>query len=113
MMTGRGPSTPGSIGKLSYKPLEQDRLISQTLQFIFTLLPNCRDDPKRPALSSEKSLNSTLCDFLDTRSRTEFPMVRFKHEAPQSGTHTSDVGVHGVGEITTVGTRGYTMYQPF
>jgi hypothetical protein len=40
-------------------------------------------------------------------------MVRFKHEAPQTKTHTVDLGVHGNEPITIVGTRGYTMYQPF
>jgi hypothetical protein len=112
-MTDREGTASGSIGRLSYKPPERDRLVPRTLEFIFALLPNWRDDPRRPAGLSEKALNSTLCDFLDTHSRSNFPMVRFKHETPQQGAHMVDLGVHGTDEVTTVGTREYSIYQPF
>ena len=103
----------GSIGTLSYKPPFEKQLIPQTLEFILGQLPHWRDDPNRPADLSETHLNSSLCDFLDNCSRTDFPMVRFKHEEPQAKVHAVDLGVHGTEEITTVGTRSYTIYQPF
>jgi len=103
----------GSIGTLSYKPPPGDFLLPRTLSFILSQLPNWRDDPMRPADSNENQMNSSLCDFLDTRSRTDFPMVRFKHQDPQTTTHTVDLGIHGVEQITTVDTYSYTIYQPF
>jgi hypothetical protein len=110
------PSSPisrNSIGALSYKPGSAERLVAQTLNFILTQLPRWRDDPKRPKQVNEKQYNSSLCDLLDSCSRVEFPMVRFKHEAPQAQVQTVDVGVHGTDDITKVGTRNYTIYEPF
>jgi hypothetical protein len=101
------------IGELSYKPPPDKQLVPQTLDFIFSQLPRWRDDAQRPRQTNEKQLNSSLCDFLDNYSRTAFPMVRFKHEAPQAKVRTVDLGVHGMEEITVVGTRRYTIYQPF
>jgi hypothetical protein len=106
-------SRSGSIGRLSYKPTSDEGLVPKTLEFIRVQLPAWRDDPRRPAVSSEKQLNSSLCDFLDSRSRSEFPMVRFKHEAPQARARTADMGVHGAEEITLIGSYGYTIYEPF
>jgi hypothetical protein len=103
----------GSVGTLAYKPPLGETLVPQTLSFVLAQLPAWRDDPTRPADSNENQMNSSLCDFLDIRSREDFPMVRFKHQAPQTTTHTVDLGVHGLESITTVGTRGYTIYQPF
>jgi hypothetical protein len=103
----------GSIGILSFKPPAGESLVSRTLSFVLSQLPDWRDDPTRPVDSNENQMNSSLCDFLDTRSRTDFPMVRFKHQAPQTTTHTVDLGVHGLEKITSVDTRGYTIYQPF
>lgn len=103
----------GSIGTLSYKPPAAESLVPRTLSFVLSQLPDWRDDPARPADNSEKQMNSSLCDFLDTRSRTDFPMVRFKHEAPQGDKHSVDLGVHGLEEITIVDTHGYSIYQPF
>jgi hypothetical protein len=103
----------GASGSLSCKPAPEDRLIPQTLNFIHAQLPAWRDDPKRPVGDSEKPLNSTLCDFLDIRSRSHFWMVRFKHEEPQAKGRTADMGVHGTEDDTLVGTFGYDIYHPF
>ena len=80
-------SQPGSIGHLAYKPAAEEGLIPKTLAFVRTQLPAWRDDLRRPHVSSEIGLNSSLCDFLDSRSRSDFPMARFKHEAPQIARH--------------------------
>jgi len=40
-------------------------------------------------------------------------MARFKHESPQSGTRTVDMGVHGTEEATVIGVRPYSIYEPF
>lgn len=103
----------GSIGSLSYRPSPDKSLIAITLDFILAQLPSWRSDPQRPNDSNENQMNSSLCDFLDTRSRTDFPMVRFKHQEPQKSTHSVDMGVHGVESITYVNTRAFSIYQPF
>lgn len=108
------PLPPIGTGRISSGPQEDDGVVPRTLNFIREQLPAWRDDPRRPKKVAEKGLNSSLCDFLDVmQRRSEFPMVRFKHEAPQTGRATADIGVHGLGELTTVGTQSYGIYDPF
>ena len=106
-------SQVGGSGRLGFGPVEEDRLVARTLKFICEQLPAWRDDPRRPSKVAEKGLNSSLCDFLDVKSRTHLPMARFKHEAPQAGRRIIDIGVHGLDEVTTIGTRSYGIYEPF
>lgn len=40
-------------------------------------------------------------------------MVYFSNDPPQTGIHTVDIGVHGIEEITPIGARGYTIFEPF
>lgn len=112
-MAKKPRSQSGSIGRLTYKPVSDDGLVSKTLDFVRFQLSAWRDDPKRPRDSSEKRLNSSLCDFLANRSRSEFPMVCFKHEDPQKEARTVDMGVHGTEETTFIGTCSFTIYEPF
>lgn len=104
---------PGSRGRLSIRPTAGDGIIPRTLAFIRSQLPAWRDDPKRPSDSSEKRLNYSLCNFLDLRSRTLHPMVRFVHETLQAGSHSADIGIHGADEETLVDAVPYSMYEPF
>ena len=72
--------------RLTYQPGTDEGPVATALAFVRMQLPAWRDDPYRPRDSSEKSLNSSLCDFLETRrARENCPMVRFKHEAPAEG----------------------------
>jgi hypothetical protein len=103
----------GSIGRLAYQPAADDGPVPKILDFVRSQLPAWRDDPKRPAHSAERLLNSSLCDFLDNRARSGCSMVRFKHEAPQAAGRTVDIGVHGTEESTFIGAHGYTIYEPF
>jgi hypothetical protein len=112
-MSGRRGANREGIGRLSIRPAADDGLVPRTLQFIREQLPAWRDDPSRPRVPNEKTLNSTLSDFLETRARELHPMVRFKHEAPQSGTHTADIGVHGTAQQTLIEAGTYTIYDPF
>jgi hypothetical protein len=108
------PKSPsGSMGRLSYRPASDEGPVPKILEFIRIQLPAWRDDPKRSPDASEKLLNSSLCDFLDSRARSGFPMVRFKHEAPQAESRTVDIGVHGAEEATFIRAQSYTIYQPF
>lgn len=103
----------GGSGRLGFGPDVEDRLVARTLEFICEQLPAWRDDPRRPSKVAEKGLNSSLCDFLDVKSRTHLPMARFKHETPQTAGRTVDIGVHGLDEHTTIGTHSYGIYEPF
>ena len=76
------PDQPKTSGRITRGPLTDDNLVPKTLEFVRKQLPNWRDDPKRSKSESEKSLNSTLCDFLEHRRRDLLPMARFKHESP-------------------------------
>ena len=40
-------------------------------------------------------------------------MARFKHESPQAGTRTVDIGVHGTEESVLIGACSYSRYQPY
>ncbi len=110
----RKPKSPsGARGRISSGPAPDDGLIPRTIEFIRALLPAWRDDPNRPTGVSEKSLNSSLCDFLDHRARTDHVMVRFKHEAPQTSSRTVDIGVHGTADETVIDAQLYSIYEPF
>ena len=103
----------GSFGRLSYQPLPNDGPVPRTLEFIRDQLPAWRDDPQRPRDPSERHLNASLCSFLNSRhARSDFPMVSFQPEEPQTGPRDVDFGVHGADSIL-VGTRHYTIYKPF
>ena len=113
-MSHHDPLPPIGTGRISFGPTDDDGLVPRTLEFIRQQLPAWRDDPRRPKKVTEKGLNSSLCDFLDVKQRqSEFAMVRFKHEVPQAARTTVDLGVHGLTEITTVGTQSYGIYDPF
>ena len=112
-MARQRKSHAGAVGRLSFGPSAEDGLVPKTLAFIRRQLPAWRDDPRRPKEKSERRLNSSRCDFLDCRSRNDLPMARFKHESPQSGTRTADMGVHGNAEATLIGVRSYSLYKPF
>lgn len=104
----------GGYGRLTYQPSDQEGLLPTTLLFLRNRLPMWRDDLNRPQEDAEKPLNSALCDFLDAhaRSDTGLPMVRFKHESPQSGQSTIDIGTHGIKQLS-IGAHSYSIYQPF
>lgn len=112
MMGRHDRSHSGAVGRLTIVPAEGDGLVSQTLEFVRRQLPHWRDDPQRPRAEAEKSLNSSLVDFLDSRARTHLPMARFKHEAPQSPRRAVDIGVHANAEVLIEATP-YSIYEPF
>lgn len=74
-------------------------------------LPAWRDDPDRPDEESENKLNPHLCKFLDSRARSNFPMVRFNHEEPQAARRSVDLSASPA-EATVIGARPYTIYEP-
>ena len=107
------PLIAGGAGRLAFGPADEDRLVTLTLEFIREQLPAWRDDPRRPTNGSEKELNWSLCNFLEVKSREHLPMARFTHEVPQTARRTVDIGVHGLDEPTTIGTRPYGIDEPF
>ncbi len=107
------PLPPTSTGRISFGPEEDDGLVPRTLDFIRDQLPGWRDDPRRPKKVAEKGLNSSLCLFLAKAAKEHLPMVLFQHEAPQASGRTADIGVHPAEDDTTIGSRCFTIYDPF
>ena len=100
-----------SIGRITSGLVEQDNLGLRTIDFVGKQLPTWRDDPDRPFEQAEPKLNSQLCDFLDSRARNVFPMVRFKHEELQLGRRSVDLSAKPV-ESMVLEARLYTIYDP-
>ena len=92
--------------------LKQDTLVDKTIAFVRQRLPEWRDDPDRPQEHSEKKLNPQLCKFLNTRARSDFPMVCFNAEEPQTGRRQVDLSATPT-KTTTIDTREYAIYEPF
>lgn len=111
-MVGQPQPGGSSFGRLAGQPSSEDGPVPRTLEFIRTQLPVWRDDPERPQVDPERRINATFCSFLNSRARAQFPMVAFQPEEPQTGKSDVDFGVHGTDTIV-VGTRCYTIYDPF
>ena len=112
-MSRRDPLPATSTGRLDFGPAEDDGLVPRTLHFIREQLPAWRDDPRRPQKVAEKGLNSSLCRFLESTARAQLPMVQFQHESLQSSERTVDIGAYPAAETATVGTRSFSIYEPF
>lgn len=89
-----------------------DSLIDKTLVFIWSCLLPWRDDPERPFAEGEEDLNAQFHNFLDSRSRDEFPMVFFQHEQRQTGSRRVDLSAKPVQAVCIQGVT-YSKYQPF
>lgn len=98
------------IGRIS-SGIENDTITVKTVAFIQRQLPAWRDDPDRIQEQAENRLNLQLCKFLDSRARSEFPMVRFDHEEYQGGRRSVDLSASPV-EPTMIDARLHTIYDP-
>ncbi|MCK5600887.1 hypothetical protein KAR91_03400, partial [Candidatus Pacearchaeota archaeon] len=65
----------------------------------------------RPDEQSEVKLNSQLATFLDVQASNSFPMIRFNHEEPQSGSRSTDISSLPSQEMF-IEARSYTIYDP-
>lgn len=99
-----------SIGKIS-SGIEDDSLVMKTVGFIQRQLPAWRDGTDRAQEQAENRLNLQLCKFLDSRARSEFPMVRFDHEEYQGGHRSVDLSASPV-KPTMIDASLYTIYDP-
>jgi hypothetical protein len=100
-----------SVGRITVG-LEEGALVEKTAAFVLHRLQEWRDDPDRPREQSEDRLNLQLCKFLETRARSDFPMVCFYHQEPQTGRRRVDLSASPV-ERMRIGARQYAIYQPF
>jgi hypothetical protein len=88
------------------------KLSLQAINFVRLQLPDWRDDSDRPDEQSEPRLNAQLCNFLNRRAKTDFPMVLFNHEEPQKGHGRVDLSATP-SESTTIESKQYGPYEPF
>ena len=90
----------------------ESTLVARTLAFVRRQLAAWRDDPDRLEEEAENRLNAQLCKFMDTHARTDFPMVRFNHEEPQSGHRKVDLSATPARPMV-IGAIPHTIYDPF
>lgn len=109
-MTGHD-SQQHRVGRITVG-LEQATLVDKTISFVRQLLPDWRDDPDRLAEQSENKLNLQLCKFLDAHARSDFPMVCFHHEEPQTGRRRVDLSATPA-EATIINAEYHSIYEPF
>lgn len=100
-----------SIGSPSHGP-RPGELGTKTVDFVRGQLSAWRDDRERPPAESENRLNEQLSIFLNSRARSQFPMVQFNHQAGQQGRRSVDISATPA-ESVTIGASQYTIYTPF
>lgn len=100
----------GSQGQITAGPI--DALVARTVDFIHASLVPWRQDPARPNAQSENPLNIHLCDFLDNRARSRFPMIRFSHQEPQAPRRNVDLSAKPTTKATT-SDPSLNIYRPF
>jgi len=108
----KNKSSIQNFGKITSGLVKQNNLALKTIAFIYEQLPRWRDDPNRPDEHSENKLNLQLCKYLKSTARHDFPMVTFDHEEYQYGRRSVDLSV-SPNEITLIGARLHTIYDPF
>jgi hypothetical protein len=86
-------------------------LALKTIVFVHQQLPAWRDDPNRHPEGSENRLNLQLCKFLDSRARSDFPMIRFDHEEYQTERRSVDLSASPAENMIIEGCP-YTIYKP-
>ena len=85
------------------------------VDFIGSVLPDWRDDPRRPAQTSEDALTAQLCAKLASASRHTpgWDFLQFRREEPDAadGRRAIDLAVAPSGSIIWIAAREYTEYQ--
>ncbi len=99
-----------SIGRLG-KTAICNKLIDQTIDFIWSSLLPWKNDPTRPFAEAEEELNAQLQNFLQSRASEEFPMIFFQHEQRQEGRRRVDLAAKPIHSVAIQGV-GYSRYQP-
>jgi hypothetical protein len=89
--------------------------IASLVEFIARALPNWRDDPLRPAQSSETGLTAQLCARLNSASRHApgWDFLQFKREEPDESDfrRSIDLAVAPSGRLIWIAGREYTEYR--
>ena len=88
-------------------------LSKKTIEFVYSMLTEWRDDPDRPVEEAEPRLNLQLCKFLTSRKiRDLYPMVSFIHEEYQNSRRSVDLSALPT-ERTLIDAKQYSIYDPF
>ena len=99
------------VGRIT-SGIGQSALALKTISFVRQQLTTWRDDSDRPDEQSEDRLNLQLCKFLNSRARTDFPMVRFDREEYQFESRRIDLAASPV-ETMIIGVKLHTIYDPY
>mgnify|MGYP005847216325 CR=1 FL=1 len=101
---------PNSMGRLA-KTAVDNTLVERTIQFVWDSLTPWRNDPERVHVDGEEELNAQLHNFLEVRSRQQFPMVFFQHEQRQADRRRVDLAAKPVSPVIIKGVS-YNKYLP-
>lgn len=89
--------------------------LAALIGFIAQVLPEWRDDPRRPSQTGEDALTSQLCSRLSSASRHSpgWDFLQFRREEPDEadGRRAIDLAVAPRGSIIWINGREYTEYQ--
>lgn len=100
----------GSEGKIK-QGLNLKAQALKAIEFIQKSLPEWRDDPSRKDEQAENRLNLQLCKYLESRSRSHFPMIQFNHEEYQEGRRSVDLSITPSQSII-LEANVYSIYDP-
>lgn len=109
---GAGLAPVGSLDAGIHFPGEW---MTSLVGFIAATLPGWRDDPARPAQTSETGLTAQLCARLNSTSRHApgWDFLQFRREEPDEvkGGRSIDLAVAPSGTLIWIAGREYTEYQ--
>jgi hypothetical protein len=109
---GAGLSPAGTLDRGIHLPGEW---MASLVGFIAAALPGWRDDPARPAQTSETGLTAQLCARLNSASRHTpgWDFLQFRREEPDEakGGRSIDLAVAPSGTLIWIAGREYTEYR--
>lgn len=109
---GRSAAHSGALSANLHLPAEW---FSSLVRFISGVLPEWRDDPARPAATSEDNLSAQLCTRLNSvcRHTPGWDFLQFRREEPDeiAGNRAIDLVPGTTGETLWINGRAYNEYQ--
>lgn len=113
MLADRGESREAS-GALDAPLHLPGEWLSSFMAFIASVLPGWRDDPRRPAATSETALSAQLCARLNSACRHGgWDFIQFRREEPDEGDarRAIDLAVAPAGATLWIEGRDYDEYR--
>lgn len=104
----------GSSGSLDADIYLPDEWVHALMEFIVSIVPAWRDDPRRPSETSEIALSARLCTRLNIVSRhSGWDFIQFKQEEPDAARadRTIDLAIVPAAQTISIEGRNYDEYS--